>query len=152
MRTAVITRRTALLGGVLAILSSCVLGNEAAPPFVLSRPECYIEERAGYYVFAGVEFDFLNTGSKSIAEIDVSFMIYDAETQRSPCAGSNIIRVRFRGSVQAGEKKRFIVSLDPYIYAAPRSPYIIDFFYIPEIIYQDGSTWADKAGVYYTGG
>jgi hypothetical protein len=134
------------------ILASCKLIADSAPPYVVSKPGSYCVEKSGYYVFAGIEFSFLNTSEKAVTDITVSCMVFEPETLRNPLIGSNIIKTSFAGYIPGGRKKDLIISLDPYIYAAPEKPYIIDFFYIARIVYDDGSSWEDPNGIYYTGG
>jgi hypothetical protein len=130
-------------------LLSCVSESEP-PPFVIGKPVCIIAAKPGYYAFGGIEFEFLNISDKKISGMNISFMVYDADTRRNPFIGSNLIKLRFGGDIAPHESKKLIISLDNYMYAAPVKPYIIDFFYIAEINYADGSRWEDTAGVYYT--
>jgi hypothetical protein len=126
---------------------SCKL-QQTTPPYIISGLVCSLENKPGYYTFAGVEFDFMNISEKDISSIAVSFMVYDAVTESSPFIGSNIIKIRFDGKVKPQKNTRFIVSLDPYIYIVPKIPYIIDYFYIAEIVYEDGEKWEDSYGIY----
>jgi hypothetical protein len=134
----------------LCSLSSCQTLQEDAPPYVISKPVCSIEPNPGYYLFAGIEFDFLNISDKNISEINISFMVFDADTESNPFIGSNIIKVNFTDNINPGELKRLIISLDYYMYVAAEKPYLIDFFYVAEIKYADGSSWEDQFGIYYT--
>jgi hypothetical protein len=143
-----------LLTGVYSVLIvvSCKLTADSSPPYVITKPVSYCAERAGYYLYAGVEFTFLNTASKTVSDVAVSFMVFDRETQRTPFIGSNIIKTSFSGAIAGGQAKDFIISLDPYVYVAPEEPYLIDFFYISRIKYDDGSAWEDRNGIYHTEG
>jgi hypothetical protein len=125
--------------------------TDGYPPFTISKPVSAVGEKMNYYTFAGVEFSYLNTGSKTVSRVSVSFMVFDAATQKSPFIGSNIIKITFDGEIRGGVKKDFVIPLDPYIYAAPAVPYLIDFFYISEVVFADGSVWEDSGGVYHTG-
>jgi hypothetical protein len=133
-------------------LASCALTADSAPPYVISKPFSRSGEKSGHFVFAGIEFTFLNTGSKTISNITVSCMVFDAETSKNPFIGSNIITASFNGDIPAGGKTDLNISLDQYIYAAPEKPYLIDFFYVSRIGYTDGSVWEDRNGIYYTQG
>lgn len=143
-----------LLTGVCSALLavSCGLAAGSPPPYAITKLASYCGERAGYYLCAGVEFTFLNTSSKAVSDVAVSFMAFDPQTQRNPFIGSNIIKTSFSGAIPEGQKKDFIIPLDPYVYVAPEEPYIIDFFYISQIVYDDGSVWEDSNGIYHTGG
>jgi hypothetical protein len=140
-----------LIVGTFVLLAACSLSQPGSPPYVVTKPVCAIGERTGYYHYAGVEFEFLNTSGKTVSRITVSFMLFDAETEKNPLVGSNLFKLDLLGTVYANEKKEMIIPLDPYIYVAPADPYIIDFFYIKEIRYTDGSSWEDEYGTYHTG-
>jgi len=93
-------------------------------------------------------FNFLNTAQKDVDRITVSFMLFDAVTQTSPFTGSNKFEITKLDHVSPGENIKVIISLDRFFYIAPKEPCIIDFFYISEIHYTDGSCWQDKYGIY----
>jgi hypothetical protein len=143
--TVMITVFCVLLG------TSCITDTETEPPpFVIGKPVSVAGNREGYYKFAGVEFTFYNSSDKNVSGMSVSMMVYDRVTNKTPFIGSNNIKANFDGGIAAGEEKLFIISLDPYIYAAPGNPYIIDFFYILRVVFGDGSEWVDRNGTYHT--
>ena len=119
-----------------------------APPFVITKPVCETQERHGYYNYAGIVFKFMNTSNKIIDEITVSFMLYDSITRESPFIGSNKFTITKLDLLLPNDNKEIFISLDQYIYVAPQSPYLIDFFYISKIHFSDDSVWEDKYGVY----
>lgn len=135
---------------ILLFLLSCNIFNPDPPPFVITKPICLIEGLPGYFSYAGIEFSFQNTTVKNITSLNLSFMVYGAEKKDNPFIGSNLIKMRFDGTIEGQGQKKFYISLDPYIYSAPVKPYIIDFFCINEIFYEDGSHWEDALGIYYT--
>ena len=118
------------------------------PPFVITKPVFETAERPGCFIYAGVVFNFFNTARENVDGITVSFMLFDAETQASPFIGNNKFEITKLDLVLPDENKEIIISLDRYIYIAPAEPYLVDFFYISEIHYSDGSTWQDKYGRY----
>jgi hypothetical protein len=136
---------------ITIILISCNTIIPSNPPYVITRPSCETTERPGFFTYAGLTFKFLNTSGKSIDNITVSFMLFDADTKENPFIGSNIFKIKTISSIQVNENKDIIISLDKYIYIAPSDPYIVDFFYIAEIQYTDGSTWQDPNGIYRVG-
>jgi hypothetical protein len=137
-----------LLALAAGFLISCDMLVTSNPPYVITKPVCEIGERPGLFTYAGIVFKFLNTSEKDIDNITVSFMLFDAQTQGSPFIGSNIFKIKKLDAVQANENKEIVISLDKYMYIAPSEPYIVDFFYIAEIQYADGSTWEDANGIY----
>ena len=119
-----------------------------SPPFVITKPVCETYGRAGYFKYAGIVFNFMNTGAKIIDEITVSFMLYDAATNSSPFIGSNRFAITKLDLFLPNESREIIISLDQYIYIVPANPYLVDFFYISRIHFTDGSVWEDKYGLY----
>jgi len=118
------------------------------PPYVITQPLCEIEERPGYFTYAGITFKFLNKSEKIADKIKVSFSLFDANTKGNPFVGSNMFEITMLGIVSSNENKEILISLDKYITVAPETPYLIDLFYIQEIHYTDGSTWEDKYGIH----
>jgi hypothetical protein len=143
---------TLVLGALAVSCTPITKSNLDAPPYVINTPVCIVGERTGYYQFVGIEFYFLNTADKAISEITVSFRVFDAKTEKNPLVGSNLFELTLLGSIYADEKKEMVIPFDKYIYTAPAEPYIIDFFYVAEIRYIDGSTWTDEYGIYHNGG
>lgn len=139
--------------GFIAALpfSSCSLEPVSAPPYVIGKPVCVIGEKTDCYLAAGIEFDFYNIDSRDISSFSVSAMVYDRDTGENPFIGSNRVTADFSGLLSGNSKASFAVSLDPYMYAVPASPYVIDFFYVTRIEYADGSSWTDENGIYHTG-
>jgi hypothetical protein len=119
-------------------------------PYIISKPSCVIGYRDAYYRFVGIEFGFTNITEKTIVSINISCMVFDADTSKNPFIGSNLLKLSYSGSIAPQSTKEMIISLDRYIYVAPDKPYLIDFFYIAEIKYEDGSSWSDMLGIYYT--
>jgi len=118
------------------------------PPFVLSKPVVEISERINCFKYAGIVFKLLNNGEEHIEMIKICFMLFDTKSQASPFIGSNKFEITKYDFLAPGENKEISVSLDRHIYIAPTEPYLIDFFYISEIHYIDGTVWQDIYGKY----
>jgi len=134
------------LSGVIADIPPATPND--IPPFVITKPVMEISERTNYYTYAGIAFKFLNNAEEYIDRITVSFMLFDAKTQGSPFMGNNRFEIKRWDMISPGENREVLISLDRYIYAAPSEPYLIDFFYISEILYKSGRVWEDKRGKY----
>ena len=119
-----------------------------APPFVITKPVFEITEYPNYFSFAGMVFNYLNTAEENVDRITVSFMLFDADTQANPFIGSNQFEITKLDLVLQNENKKIIISLDRFIHIAPTKPYLIDYFYISEVHFADGTTWQDKYGAY----
>jgi hypothetical protein len=118
------------------------------PPFIITRPIIELEGNSIDFNYAGISFSFQNKSVKSVSSITTSFMLFDAKTQSNPFIGSNIFEIKRLTSISPGESKEIVLSLDKFIHIAPSEPYLIDFFYISEIEYTDGSVWRDRFGTY----
>ena len=142
-----------LLAAVL--LFSCEVINDITgiavtekPPFTITKPLVETAERPYYFSYAGIIFQFLNKSGKTADYITVRFMLFDAGTHANPFIGSNVFEITWQDLIPAGENREIIISLDKYIHIAPSDPYLIDFFNISEIHYDDGSVWRDINGIY----
>ena len=122
------------------------------PPFVITKPQFEITERRNHFNYAGIVFKFLNLAEEHVDRITVSFMVFDPKTQSNPLITTNKFEISKWDFVFPHENKEIIISLDQYIHIAPTEPYIIDFFYVSEIHYIDGSVWQDKNGKYMVRG
>lgn len=138
-----------VLSAPLITFCGCELVRDDPPPYVISRPVCVAGPCEGYYRFAGIDFDFRNTGKVAVAKMDVRARVYDPVTKKNPFIGSNDVSFAYRGSIAQGATTSLKISLDEYVHVAPAEPYLVDFFTIRRIEYADGSTWEDPAGVYY---
>ncbi|MCL2881130.1 MAG: hypothetical protein FWF29_12875 [Treponema sp.] len=132
-------------------MSGCDYLATIPPPYVITNPVFETAGRAYVFTYAGLSFDFLNNSSKTVNQITVSFMLFDAKTQSNPFMGSNVFEISRRDYILPNETREILISLDQYIYTAPSDPYLVDYFYISEITYTDGSVWQDKYGTYNTG-
>ena len=139
----------AVIFALLAVLSACDNFLAVTPPFIITSPVCEITEHQYVYSYAGIKFSFMNNSQKTVEKITVSFMLFDPVTLSNPFIGSNVFEITKLDLISPLENREIIISLDKYIYTAPREPFLIDFFYISEISYTDGSTWQDKYGTYY---
>ena len=126
----------------------CHIFHHQGVPFTLSKPECVIGGNEDYYAVAGIVFTFYNTSAKKIKRIEISCMIYDAETKKNPFIGSNLIKAVSNETIESGESKELIIPLDRYLHRIPDKPYLVDHFFIRKLTFSDGSIWEDKTGAY----
>ena len=126
----------------------CHIFHPQGVPFTLSKPECVIGGNEDYYAVAGIVFTFYNTSAKKIKRIEISCMIYDAETKKNPFIGSNLIKAVSNETIESGESKELIIPLDRYLHRIPDKPYLVDHFFIRKLTFSDGSVWEDKTGAY----
>lgn len=125
---------------MLFLVSSCDSFNRK-PPYVVSSPECRLANAFSSYEIAGVNFDFLNTSSKTVRAVEVTLMVFDAKTGKNPFNTSNLIFAKVDKQMLPTQKSSFEISLDEYISEIPNEPYLVDFFSINKVFYTDGSVF-----------
>ena len=101
------------------------------------------------FCFAPCFPDTVFDSGKDIESFSISFMIYDSDGN-NPFISSNCIVSKCEWKVGAGEIIDFVVDLDHYISVVPAEPYKVDYLYVREIRYADGSSWKDPFGMFCT--
>lgn len=129
------------------IFSSCETTDALTCPYIISNPHVEIGSLEEKYTFAGMHFSLFNESEKTISAFTLSFLLYDSDGN-NPFIGSNCIVSRCDWKIPADTNTEFIINLDSYISSVPSDPYIVDYIYIREILYTDGSSWKDPFGMY----
>ena len=132
---------------LLVCFSSCSTLDSVTCPYLISEPKVEIAEKDDFFKYAGVIFSLYNKSDKDIESFTVSFMIYDSDGN-NPLIGSNCIVAKCNWNLRASFSSEFIISLDDYISKVPEEPFKVDFIYIREIKYSDGSSWKDPYGMF----
>lgn len=127
-----------------ASFSACA--HTGSIPYGISNPESQIGEIQGLQEFAGIYFTFYNNTEKTVKSFTVSYFVFDNTGEKSPFIGSNVLSSRSFKIIPPNGVQEIHISLDRYINQIPLEPYIIDFFYIKKIEYEDGSVWIDPYG------
>lgn len=127
--------------------SSCKTTASLSCPYVIDNPRVEIGAKKNVCEIAAALFTVSNTSERNVQEYIVSFLLYD-EDGNNPFIGSNCIVEKITAEEKPHESRDFAVNLDPYISVAPDGPYKIDFMYLREIHYSDGSIWSDPFGMY----
>jgi len=145
-------KKLLIIFSFLVLLFGCATSvmNPDPPPYVISKPVCTVGAKEQYYNFAGIDFTISNTAKKDIQYVIIKCTVYDADTKTNPLIGSNQLVFKSALSILSGNMQTIVLSLDPFIFVAPKTPYLIDFLYIASITYSDGSTWEDTNGTYYS--
>lgn len=139
-----------LLLTVLLTVSSCRQELDM-PPVVVSRATCILTSAGGGFEHAGVSFKCRNTGSRQTVSLEVSFIVYTAATGGNPLYGSNVVTAEVAAALQPGEADTFEISLDDRLAYLPDRPFVIDYFYVRKVTFDDGSEWSDMYGLYHAG-
>ena len=146
-----ILKKCSVLACALLVLAfgftSCETMDSLSCPYVISNPHVELGENDENHHFAGMYFSLFNDSAKTIEQFTLSYMIYDADGN-NPFIGSNCFVAKCDWNVRGGAIVDFIIDLDPFISVVPEEPYKVDFMYIREISYEDGSSWKDPYGMY----
>lgn len=143
-------KRICFLSTILILLMgflSCGTVDCLSCPYIIDNPHVELGTVEDKYNFAGMHFSLCNESSKTIEDFTMSFMLYDSDGN-NPFVGSNCIVSKCKWNISAGALVEFIINLDPYISTVPDEPYQIDYIYVREINYTDGSSWKDPFGMY----
>ncbi len=132
-----------------ALNMSCTTLSERNCPYVIGNINsmCGTGDDSAGFRFAGVSFTFCNSGSKTVADFTVSFRLYDSEGE-NPFIGTNCVTAKKTEIIGRNSTSEITVNLDSFITVVPEEPYQVDYFYVTEIHYTDGSTWRDEYGIY----
>ncbi len=129
------------------IFSGCSTTGLLSCPYVVANPRVELGKLGETHEFAGAYFTLFNDSEKTISKYTVSFLLYDDEGN-NPFIGSNCVVEKIAAETLPHESKDFVISLDSYLSTVPDEPYEIDFIYLREILYSDGSVWSDPFGMY----
>lgn len=129
------------------IFSGCSTTDFFSCPYVIANPRVELGKLGETHEFAGAYFTLFNDSEKTISKYTVSFLLYDDEGN-NPFIGSNCVVEKIAAETLPHESKDFVISLDSYLSTVPDEPYEIDFIYLREILYSDGSVWSDPFGMY----
>ncbi len=123
-----------------------------AVPYAITEPECKIGKVENAHDFVGIHFTFFNNTEKKVNNFKFSFIVFDSSGEYSPLPGNNVISARYMQVIDSNAANDIIFSLDSYVHQIPTEPFIVDFFYISKIEYDDGSVWTDPYGAWMPGG
>ncbi len=121
--------------------------NFGSCPYILSSPRVELGENSDVCKYAGAYFTLYNKSSKEISKCTISFLLYDKDGN-NPFIGSNQVTASCSKSVASESEEDFSVSLDKYLSIVPDEAYVMDFIYVRDITYSDGSHWSDPFGMY----
>lgn len=122
---------------------SCSLtAKENAPYFI--NGEFIIEESTEYEI-AGLDLYLLNKSEKQISAFTVVFYLFD-EDGNPPQGAKNSIVIKVNTEIDSNDYLQNVINLDKYMYEIPEQPYFVDYLYLSEIIYSDGTKWKDPFG------
>lgn len=136
-----------LIVAFLFLLISCGTTGVFSCPYAVSCQGLELGEHGDEYKFAGARFSILNDSARTVRKFTLSFTLYDSDGN-NPLIGSNCVVYPCERTILPGETEEFTVPLDQFVSDVPEEPYSLDFIYIREIDYSDGSSWKDPYGMY----
>lgn len=132
---------------VLLCLSSCATLDALSCPYIIANPHVEIGEKADSHTYVGAYMGIYNDSEKTISTYTVSFMLYEQDGT-IPFVGTNCVVANCVREILPKTEDECIINLDSFISVVPDEPYKIDFLYLREITYTDGSSWSDPFGMY----
>ncbi|MDY5124392.1 MAG: hypothetical protein SPE59_11425 [Treponema sp.] len=129
----------------LFIFMSCSLYSNTQLPYGISG-EMTIED-SSIYELGGIYLKMYNKALKKISRFTVVFFLFDEEGN-SPLLGRNNVVLNITSDIESEKMFEHCVSLDQFLSEVPEEPYLVDFLYVSEIVYEDGSCWRDPFGMY----
>lgn len=138
------------LPAVLLLAVSCRQSLDM-PPVVVSKASCVLTSQSGSFEHAGVTFRCRNTGDRQMVSLEVSFIVFSDASGGNPLYGSNVVTAEVAAVLQPGQTGTFEISLDDQLAYLPDRPFVIDYFYVRKVTFDDGTVWTDMYGLYHAG-
>lgn len=129
----------------LLCLMSCSLYSKNQLPYAVSGE--MTTEDSSLYELGGINLSFYNKSEKKIKKFVVVFFLFD-EDGNSPLVGRNNVVLSITSEIEPEKNFEHCVSLDQFLCEVPEEPYLVDYLYVSEIVYEDGSCWKDPFGMY----
>ena len=124
---------------------SCNCYPEDYAPYVMSG-EFVMEDGASDYSICGIDFYLLNKSDKEIKSFNLVFFLFDQDGEPAYECRSKI-SVDVEKTVASEASCSFCLSLDKYMNSIPEEKLLVDYLYLSEIEYADGSSWEDPYGL-----
>ena len=132
---------------LVPLIQGCATLENMTCPYVIDNPHVEVGEKNSYHRYAGAYLTVFNDSEKTIQQYTVSFMLYDSDGE-IPFTGTNCVVAECTKEIAPKTEEEFVVSLDSFISVVPDEPYVIDYLYLREITYTDGTNWKDPFGMY----
>lgn len=103
-----------------------------------------VMDRDKYGQDASLSFDLCNNSDKDICSFYICFYLWKGDEPAIRNKPSLIMKVK--REVKAGERIQDAISLDSLLDEIPEEPFEVEFPYLREIDYSDGTKWKDLFG------
>ena len=137
--------RSIILAAFLLLFTACKLFDLESVPYIISG-DFVMEENSSDYEICGVDFFLINKTEKEIKKIKLVFFLFDQDGEPAYECQSRI-SLDIDISVMGKEKKSFCLCLDNFLNSIPENYLFVDYLYLAEIEYEDGSVWEDPFGL-----
>ena len=141
---------TCALCALLVCFTGCASLGSFGCPYLIADAHVEVGSRDGTHDLAGAYVAVRNETEKTMCAFTVSFQLYDADGN-NPFGGSNGVVAAQEAEIPPNTETVCVISLDSFLADLPDEPYMIDFLYLREIRYTDGSRWSDPFGMYARG-
>lgn len=127
----------------LVHFSGCKSFAQQDLPYMINGKLIMSDENSSICNF---ELFFYNKSEKIINEFTVVFYLFDNEGESFSLAQNNIV-ISIKKEIYGYEKIECLVNLDEYFSSNIDDEYFLDYLYISQIKYSDGSVWQDSFGM-----
>lgn len=132
---------------ILIIFSICgcnVFAKENVP-YVING-QFTKENNISEYDLAGVDIFFFNKDKKTVKSFTVVFFLFDEDGEPINTTKNNLV-YNVEQYVEFNDSVEFCLSLDEFLYFVPEESCFIDYLYVSNIVYEDGTVWSDPFGL-----
>ncbi len=125
------------------LFSGCKSYAQPGAPYVIDGRIDMEDEKSSV---CSVELNFLNRSEKTVCEFTVIFYLFDSEGELYSLGKNNII-LSININICGYESYECSVSLDNYFTSIHDDVYTMDYLYVSQIKYSDGTLWEDPFGL-----
>jgi hypothetical protein len=125
----------------LLFFTNCKLfSDENQIPYLISG-DIELSESDSYCL----DYKFYNNSGKNVYAFTLVLFVYDEDGNPPPYCSSNFV-INVASVVSSYSYSEDKIDLKPYIVEVNEVYYNIDYIYISNIVYEDGSVWSDPLG------
>jgi len=130
---------------LLPVFQGCSFTPSNNVPYMVSG-DFVMEEASEDYSVCGIDLTIFNQSEKNISNFSIVFFLFDKDGEPArEC--SNRIAFDIQKIISSGESFNKCISLDKYMITFPEEELFVDYLYVSQIVYEDGSTWEDPYGL-----
>lgn len=126
--------------GLMAFFSADVFAAKVKAPYSV-KGQMVLEESG---VEKGFEFSFTNNSKKTVKEMELVISLFDGDGE--PVFPGDSISVKVYEDIMEGDVYSGLVDISDYIDSDEQNLYLVDYFFVKKILYEDGSVSEDPFG------